>query len=56
LQKPGDGNFRRALAETVLQILMEAGVEGAIGAGRNERFGERTTSRNRYRERTLDAR
>ncbi len=46
----------RALAETVLRILMEADVEGVIGAGRYERSGERTTWRNGYRERTLDTR
>jgi putative transposase len=40
----------------VLQILMEADVEGVIGAGRYERSGERTTWRNGYRERTLDTR
>ena len=34
LQKADDGNFLRSLAETVLQILMEADVEGVIGAGR----------------------
>src|SRR5215218_7717206 len=56
LQKADDGNFLRALAETVLQILMEADVEGVIGAGRYERSGERTTYRNGYRERTLDTR
>jgi transposase-like protein len=56
LQKADDGNFLRALAETVLQILMEADVEGMIGAGRYERSGERTTWRNGYRERTLDTR
>ena len=33
LQKADDGNFLRNLAETVLQILMEADVEGVIGAG-----------------------
>ena len=32
-----------ALAETVLQILMEADLEGVIGASRYERSGERTT-------------
>jgi putative transposase len=56
LQKADDGNFLRALAETVLQILMEADVDGVIGAGRYERSGERTTWRNGYRERTLDTR
>ena len=35
---------------------MEADVEGVIGAGRYERSGERTTWRNRYRERTFDTR
>jgi transposase-like protein len=43
LQKADDGNFLRSLAETVLQILMEADVEGLIGAGRYERSGERST-------------
>ena len=37
LQKSGDGDFLRAAAEAVLQILMEADVEGLIGAGRHER-------------------
>ena len=46
LQKADDGNFLRSLAETVLQILMEADVEGLIGAGRYERSGERSTWRN----------
>src|SRR4051794_36832172 len=55
-QKADDGNFLRSLAETVLQILMEADVDGLIGAGRYERSGERSTYRNGYRERTLDTR
>jgi transposase-like protein len=42
------------VAEAVLQILMEADVEGLIGAGRHERTGERL--RNGYRERSLDTR
>jgi hypothetical protein len=33
LQKSGDGDFLRAVAEAVLQILMEADVEGLIGDG-----------------------
>ncbi len=33
LQKAGDGDFLRAVAERVLQLLMEADVEGLIGAG-----------------------
>ena len=40
LQKSGDGDFLRAVAEAVLQILMEADVEGLIGAGRHERSAE----------------
>src|SRR3954466_2414832 len=55
-QKADDGNFLRSLAETVLQILMEADVDGLIGAGRYERTGERSTYRNGYRERSLDTR
>ena len=38
-----EGRFLRSLAETGLPILMEADVEGLIGAGRYERSGERTT-------------
>src|SRR5215213_8492244 len=52
-QKADDGNFLRSLAETVLQILMEADVDGL---GRYERSGERSTYRNGYRERSLDTR
>src|SRR3954471_12613483 len=56
LQKSGDSDFLRAVAEAVLQILMEADVEGVIGAGRHERSTERLNYRNGYRERTLDTR
>ena len=56
LQKADDGNFLRTLAETVLQILMEADVEGLIGAGRYERSGDRSTWRDGFRDRTLDTR
>src|SRR5258708_19677710 len=56
LQKSGDGDFLRAVAEAVLQILMEADVEGLIGAGRHERSAERLNYRNGYRERSLDTR
>jgi putative transposase len=56
LQKAGDGDFLRAVAEAVLQLLMEADVEGLIGAGRHERSAERLNWRNGYRERTLDTR
>src|SRR5256885_10605763 len=56
LQKAGDGDFLRAVAEAVLQLLMESDVEGLIGAGRYERSAERLTYRNGYRERALDTR
>jgi transposase-like protein len=56
LAKAGDGDFLRAVAEAVVQMLMEADVEGVIGAGRHERTGERTTYRNGYRDRSLDTR
>jgi transposase-like protein len=56
MQKADDGNFLRSLAEAVLQIIMDADVEGLIGAGRYERSAERTTWRNGYRERTLETR
>jgi len=35
LEKAGDGDFLRAAAEAVLQLLMESDVEGLIGAGRS---------------------
>jgi putative transposase len=56
LQKAGDGDFLRAVAEVVLQILMESDVEGLIGAGRHERSVDRLNYRNGYRDRTLDTR
>ena len=56
LQKAGDGDFLRAVAEAVLQLLMESDVEGLIGAGRHERSTERLNYRNGYRDRTLDTR
>src|SRR5947209_19847675 len=39
LQKSGDGDFLRAVADAVLQIRMEADVKGLIGACRHERTG-----------------
>ncbi len=56
MAKSGDSDFLRSVAESVLQIIMEADVDGLIGAGRHERSGERTTWRNGYRERALDTR
>jgi transposase-like protein len=56
LQKAGEGDFLRAVAEAVLQLLMEADVEGLIGAGRYERSPERLNYRNGFRDRALDTR
>ena len=56
LTKAGDGDFLRSVAEAVVQLLMETDVDGLIGAGRHERTAERSTSRNGYRDRTLDTR
>ena len=56
LQKAGEGDFLRTLAETVLQMLMEADVDGHIGAGRHERHPDRLNYRNGYRDRALDTR
>ena len=56
LEKAGEGDFLRSVAEAVLQLLMEADVDGLIGAGRYERSGERTTWRNGFRDRNLDTR
>jgi putative transposase len=56
LQKSGEGDFLRTVTEAVLQILMEADVEGLIGAGRHERSAERLNYRNGYRDRRLDTR
>jgi putative transposase len=56
LAKAGDGDFLRSVAEAVVQLLMEADVEGVIGAGRHERTLSRETYRNGYRDRALDTR
>lgn len=55
-QKHDQGDFLRAVAEAVLQLVMEADVEGVIGAGKHERADGRTTWRNGYRERSLGTR
>ncbi len=54
--KSGDSDFLRAIAESVLQLIMEADVDGLIGAGRYERGDGRQTWRNGYRDRSLDTR
>src|ERR671938_976489 len=56
LQKSEDGDFLRSVAEAVLQLLMEADVEGLVGAARHERSPERLNYRNGYRDRALDTR
>ena len=56
MAKSGDPDFLRSVAESVLQILMEADVDGLIGAGRHERTADRATWRNGYRDRSLDTR
>src|SRR3954463_1564234 len=56
LAKAGDSDFLRAVAEAVVQLLMETDVEGLIGAGRHERSADRQTYRNGYRDRVLDTR
>lgn len=56
MQKAGGDDFLRTVAEAVVQLLMEADVDGVIGAGRHERSGERTTYRNGFRDRSLDTR
>ena len=56
MQKAGDGDFLRSVAEAVVQLLMETDVDGLIGAGRHERSAERATYRNGYRDRSLDTR
>ena len=56
LEKHDNGDFLRAVAEGVLQLIMETDVEGVIGAGRHERAEGRTTYRNGYRDRALDTR
>lgn len=56
MQKADGGDFLRSLAEAVLQLLMEADVDGLIGASRHERSAERISYRNGYRDRSLDTR
>jgi len=56
LQKSGEDDFLKSVTGSVLQILMEADVEGLIGAGRHERSGDRLNYRNGYRDRSLATR
>ena len=56
IKKADGGDFLRTLSEAVLQLIMEADVDGLIGAGRHERSAERLNYRNGYRDRSLDTR
>ena len=56
MAKTGDGDFLSTVSESVLQIIIEPGVDGLNVAGRHERSGERSTWRNGYRDRALDTR
>src|SRR3954454_16962820 len=56
LEKAGETDFLRAVAEAVLQLLMEADAEGVVGAARHERSPDRLNYRDGYRERALDTR
>ena len=54
--KSGNSDFLRTIAESMLQLFMEADVDDLIGAGRSERRDGRQTWRNGYRDRSLDTR
>ena len=54
MAKSGDSDFLCTVAKSVLQIIMEADIDGLIGAGRHERSSDRSTWRNGYRDRSLD--
>src|ERR1051325_8271978 len=56
LQQSEDGDFLRSVAEAVLQLLMEADVEGLIGASRHERSADRVNYPNGDRDRTFETR
>lgn len=46
LAKAGDADFLGSVAEVVVQLLMDADVDGLIGAGQHEHTSERTNYRN----------
>ena len=56
LANAGNSDFSSSVAEAVPQMLIEADVEGLIGAGRHEQTGERLNYRNGFRDRMLDTR
>lgn len=56
MAKAGDGDFLRSIAESVLQLVITADIDGVVGAARHERSGDRTTWLNGLRDRSLDTR
>src|SRR5947209_12423576 len=56
LEKAGETDFLRAVAEAALQLLVESDVEGLTGAGRSERSADGLNYRDGFRERALDTR
>jgi putative transposase len=56
LEKAGRADLLSGVAESVLQLLMEADVEALINAGRHKRSDARLNSRNGYRKRILATR
>ena len=56
LAKSGNQDALRVVAKSVVRPIMEADVEGVIGAGRWKRSTDRATWRNNHRERTLETR
>jgi transposase-like protein len=54
LTKTGYADFLRSAAEAVVQLIMEADVEGQIGAARHEHTGEWLTYRHGFGDRTFD--
>jgi transposase-like protein len=56
IQKSDDGDFRRVLAGSTLNRLMDFDAENAIGAARYQRPSDQTICRNGFRDRTLETR
>lgn len=54
LAKIAPADFLRAGGEALVQLVMEADVEGQNGATRHERIREQLTCRNGFRDLTLD--
>ena len=56
LEKAGEGDLLRAVAEAVAAAADGSRCRGSALAARYERIGERTTWRNGHRDRVLDTR